>query len=275
MTPIKVAPPVLLTPRHGIVESGNVARAIEENWYDGVTFQPSSRYQINATSVKCTPDDLSDLQTCAPWITFRPYNLELGVAWSTQDDRDADAGLRAAIDIGSSAKLENLSWNGLVDVDSPTLSSAAPLVTTPMPPLAALAITQNELASSDGKLGVRGTLYMSSVVAEFLFDHLIEGADGRLRTKLGRHLVVVGDFNYPDAPSDEIVAAVGEPDVYLERITDASVTQALEELRARNDQVVRIQRVAMMTWDSSTMFKVPVDLSTLVPDVDFGDVESS
>lgn len=278
MGPKKITAPPLLPPEHGIVASANVGRVVEDRWLDGVTFQPTGHYSIGVSEFKCNPADLGALQPCTPWVEFFPYNLYIGVEWSSLDADDIDESLKAAIEIGTSSKLEDLMWNGDAAVPgNPTLSSATPLSDIPFSALTALSYTEQWLGSSIDKIGVRGTLYMNQLVANQVYDHFTTAEDGRLRTKIGGHLVVIGsDFHDTDDILDlRIVAVHGEPEIFLETIDNDSVTSALEEVRKHNEAVAYVQRAAMVTWDSSMMASIPVNPASVFPAEALPDDESS
>jgi hypothetical protein len=248
----KVAAPALAAPPHGLVESANIVTQEGGEWESGVQFSPRGCYEVNATGIACPPDDLSELQDCTPWVQFHAFNLELGVEWSTADSLDPEADLRAALEIGTSSALEELVWFGHADVDTPNLSDF-PVIGSGTA-LQALGAAEARLRGNDNGLGSTGTIHMDATTATVLFDHFVE-VNGILRTKVGGNVVIIGNY-----PSEIIAAHAGIVDVYLGAV---EMTEALEELRRYNNQVVRAQRPALVAWDTCNTFAIAVTGTTI------------
>jgi hypothetical protein len=240
---VVLAPSIELPP-HGLVASGNVVEDDGGRWENGITFTQAGCYRLYGDCSICNDGgqrQKSALQQCTPAAIFKPYVLDLGVVWNTPDNFGIKEFMRNQLDVGTSAKLEDLSWVGCTGLDNPLLSEGAAVGSGTA--VAALSIVSDAIATGQGglRVGGQGTLHMSYATANLAAQQLDYDPDGKLRTRVGHHRVIVG--NYPD---DRIAGHLGDVDVYLGEVF---LSEADAEVRARNELAVRVERVALAAWN--------------------------
>jgi hypothetical protein len=251
---VVLAPSIELPP-HGLVASGNVVEDDGGRWENGITFSPAGCYRLFGDCSICNDAgqrQKSALQQCSATAVFKPYVLDLGVVWNTPDRFDIKEFMRTQLDVGTSAKLEELSWVGCTGSDNPTLNEGAVIGSGNA--VAALSATADAIATGQAglRIGGHGTIHLSYATANLAVQQLDYDNDGKLRTRVGHHRVIVG--NYPD---DRIAGHLGDIDVYLGEVF---LTDAGAEIRARNEMAVRVERVALAAWNVCAAY-----LATVTP----------
>ena len=113
--------------------------------------------------------------------------------------------------------------------------------------VAAFGAVLNALANSTTGVGGRGTIHMKSSYAVLLDDKLYEDG-GKLRTRVGDHLVVVGDY-----PSNSIVGHHGEPVVY---IGDIELVEFVD--RSQNEYIAQGTRDVLVVYNDCTAVRAGV-----------------
>lgn len=240
-------------PAHNLLASVTPKNPDDGHWENGITFTQRGCYVINGTCIVCEddPDDSFDDQDCSPPAVFLPYELDLGTSWMPMDNFDIDAAVEADFKVGTSSRLEQLAWSGCAGGTNPEFSGATALPGTPGPK-GALGSMMAALISADDHIGARGTIYMSPRISVMLTDLLRED-DGKLYTLHGRHKVVLGNF-----PATHIAGHIGEPIVYL---GDVRFTEAADDIRRNNTRPFRVQRSALVAWNTCAAFLQAVDLN--------------
>lgn len=252
MISVKVPSPGVASPKHGLVDGGNIITTKPDSvWEDGVTFRPEACLALNANPAGiCLADPGEpEFTDCSPWISFKAYNLEISVEWSVAEDISIEDTLLRAIDAGTSSKLERLIWDGHADVDSPVLTDAI-VINDSATPAQALGILDAALRSSTTHVGSRGTIHMSSLLATLVSDQLRVDDSGLLQTKTTGNVVIVGDYDH-----DLMVGHAGTIDVYL---GEPEILEAVEEARRYNNHVASVQRAALAAWHTCAAYAVPV-----------------
>ena len=242
--PDDVSAPALRKAKHNLVDSGHIVPISQDKWENGVTFSPRGCYQIEGACSTCPPATKEELQPCVEVLTFGPYVLDLGVSLYATDREQVSATAEDDLDIGSSSRLESLIWSGCVGVDNPLLSEGTSLGSATTPVLA-LGRMISELISATGHGGAMGTIHMSPYVAVQLGEQLYE-SEGVLRTEVGDHLVIVGNY-----PITHIAGHIGDIDVYL---GDPFHTAGKEQMMRANLTELRWERVALATWNACASF---------------------
>lgn len=255
MQRITIPTPTIDAPLHGLVSSAVRMPSGDFEWENGVTFSPVGCDELHGSCITCPPEDKSEFQECFEPALFDPLLVEFGFSWHSRDVDYLSGHAEMQIDAGTSSVIERLIWDGCSEEsDSPTLSEAPELGAT-LEPRAALAAVIQRLASSDGKIGARGTIHVGAGLAVMLSDYFYE-QDGHLYTKIGGHVVIVGNY-----PPDMIAAHSGDIILFL---GDSFITEAPAEIVARNEAAYRVERTALAAWNACTAFtqSVSVDLGS-------------
>ena len=241
-----VSAPAITKPKHNLVSSGHLVPISTDKWEGGVSFTPRGCYQIEGACATCPPQSKEEMQECVDAAEFMPYMLDLGISLYAPDREAVNAFAEDDLDVGSSSRLESLIWSGCGDVDNPLLSEGESLGAN-LSPVLALGKMISELISATGHGGAMGTIHMSPYIAVQLSQELHLGDDGELRTKIGDHLVIAGNY-----PSTAIVGHVGNIDVYL---GDPFHTAGKDQMMRKNLTELRWERLALATWNTCAVFR--------------------
>jgi hypothetical protein len=248
-----LAPAVEVSP-HGLVGSGNVVEDdSERRWLNGITFSQRGCYQINGMCYACADVGVvtkSNASDCVAAAKFDPYLLEFAVIWDTPDNFDIKQLMRDELDVGTSTRLENLAWVGCTGNANPKLPGGTSVGSGT--PLQAIAKVGAAISTGNGglKVGGQGTIHVSAYTAALAVDQLYTDAGGDLRTKVGEHLVIAG--NYPD---NSIAGHLGEVDVYLDT---PQLIEAPAEVRRANEALYRVERHALVAWNTCASYVATV-----------------
>ncbi len=249
-----VEAPKLYAPTHGLLAAAEIVEDSSLEWENGVVFLPEGCQPIEAICIDCPPADKSELLACVDQVVFKPYVLEFGFEVPASNLDAMRASMTSQMLTGTSSKLESLIWNGCsIDDTNPLLSTGTSLNGgDTLDPISAVGGMMDALASPVDHIGGQGTIHMSALVAVHVADLLWEDEDGNLRTKFGKHLVVIGAY-----PSTFIAGHLGDIQVYL---GEPFITEAPSEIMQRNKTAIRIERTALAAWNACTTFVQAVDV---------------
>ena len=272
-----VKAPALRAAKNGLVEVGNRIDVGDEKWEDGVTFTPHGCQTIFAHSPACPSENKSPFHECTPPVAAHAWLLEVGLQWSLMDmGADPKDILTEAFEIGTSAVLERLTWEGITDVAAatpltlPTISgtistggiSGRVMGTSAVPPVLtttalnvgsatniakAVGMVEAKLLDASDHIGGAGTIFMSPVIASQAAGAGVFDPDNLVTRATGSQ-VIVGNFD-----ADTIIGVIGEVDVYL---GDVIVLEANE--RSKNEWVGRAERRAVAVWNPCGVFSVTI-----------------
>lgn len=244
----------LQTPAHNLVSSVDAQPNGDGRWENGVTFTNHGCFVVNGVCLLCedTPSDTFDDQDCAPPAEFKPFELDLGTTWATADNFDIIGLTSDDLDIGTSSRLEDLAWSDCEGGDNPTLGSGDSLGAA-LAPARAIGSMVAAFVDSTDHVGARGTIYMSPAVAFALDSGYIIEEGSKLYTRYGHHSVIVGNF-----PNTHIAGHIGDPMLF---VGDVRVTEAPDEVRRANLRTVRVQRSALLAWNTCAAFVQQVTLA--------------
>ncbi len=245
-----VPAPDLREYEHGLVASANRPDTSVFRWENGVGVSFKGHIVINGMCSTCDePGTKSAEQTCADGVVFFPYLLEFGIQERVNGGDPISEIAERLMVVGSSARLEDLQVVGCTGTDNPVLEDGTSLGSGE--PTVALGLMVKEFYNADNHIGAQGTIYMSPVVAaELGFDLLTIGDDGLLRTKFGRHKVIVGNY-----PNGKMFGHIGDVDVYL---SDVFTYEAAISVRTNNIERYRVERMGLVVWDTTQTFEVTV-----------------
>jgi hypothetical protein len=269
MMSTEVRTPAVRPPVQNLLDSGNIVETGDDEWENGVKFTPKGCYTIEGACATCDIDQSNEEpQECHPFVEFKPYLLDLGLLYPTADRFDIKALGRDTLDIGSSSRLERLIWAGSeaqddqADCDNNPYLSAGTSLGATLGVKAALGSIMAALVDAEDHTGAQGTIHMSPRLTTELEGVIKVDGDGNVRTVIGNHLVIIGNY-----PSTHIAAHIGEIDVYL---GEPYLTEAPDEIRRANVQTFRIQRLALAAWNTCAAFVQPVTLNDGLGGIDGG-----
>ncbi len=272
-----VKAPALRAAKNGLVEVGNRIDVGDEKWEDGVTFTPHGCQTIFAHSPGCPSENKSPFHDCTPAVSAHAWLLEVGLQWSMMDmGADPKDILTEAFEIGTSAVLERLTWEGVVDVAAgsplvlPTISgtistggiSGRVMGTAAVPPVLtttaldvgsatniakAVGMVEAKLLDASDHIGQAGTIFMSPVIASQAAGAGVFDPDNLVTRATGSQ-VIVGNFD-----SDKIIGVIGEVDVYLGSVIVLEATE-----RSKNEWVGRAERRAVAVWNPCGVFSATI-----------------
>lgn len=270
-----VSAPSLRKAQHSLVDVANVVDVGDDRWENGVTFTPRGCQAIFGHVPFCPSEDKSPPYDCPPVVDVIPFLLEVALAWSMVDlGADPKDMLTEAMDIGTSAILERLTWSGISDVvagtplqlrtpsgtvfagtsigrvmtgaTAPTpITTAALSVGSETSAAAAIGLLEAKFLDASDHIAGAGTILMSPQIAATA-GMAIERDGDDLVTRATGSKVVVGNFT-----PGEIVGVVGDIDVYL---GDVFVIEAQE--RKTNEWIGRAERRAVATWNACVVYSV-------------------
>lgn len=244
--------PRVYAPTHGLLASAEIIEDASLEWENGVSFTPIGCEPVNIQCFACPPEEKSDALGCPEPITFNPILIEFGFEWPAFDIESVKENATQQILAGTSSALEHAIWHGCgVSDENPVLSDAAPIGSM-LDPTSAIGRMIDELASPISHIGAQGTIHMSATVAAHVEGLLVTDEFGRLRTRFGNHLVVIGAY-----PSDAIVGHIGDIEVYL---GEPFITEAPSSISSNNMAYVRVERTALVKWVSCATFYQEVDV---------------
>jgi len=240
----------LQVPAHNLVSSVDAEDNGDGHWENGVTFTNHGCFVVNGVCLLCedSPSNTFDDQDCASPAEFKPFELDLGTTWTPVDNFDIQGLASDDLDVGTSSKLEDLMWGGCIGGSNPTLGDGTPLGSSLSPKRALGAMVAAFIDSTD-HIGARGTVYIGAEIA-FTITDLFDDRNGKLVTKYGHHNVIIGNF-----PNTHIAGHVGDPILFLGEVR---VTEAPDEVRRANLRTVRVQRSALVAWNTCAAFVQPV-----------------
>ena len=242
---LPVSAPAIRTPKHNLVSSGHLITVGQDKWENGITFMPRGCYQVDGTCAVCGPMTKEEMQECHEMPEFNPYILDLGISLYAPDQEEVNGFAEDDLEAGTSSRLESLIWSGCAGDDNPLLSDGTSLGSATTP-LLAMGRMISELISATGHGGAMGTIHMSPYVAVQLSEHLYLGEGGVLRTKVGDHLVIAGNY-----PRTLIAGHVGDIDVYL---GDPFRSAGKERMMRLNLTEFRWERMAVAAWNPCAVF---------------------
>jgi hypothetical protein len=247
-----VNPPDLKQACHGLVESANKVSTGDDRWERGVTFSPVGCYFVSGTEVDCPPKVKADPQKCVEAVTFKPWVLTASLIWAMNAPGDPKQIALDTLEAGTSARLEDWTYNGLGASTNLKLSSGVNVGSGDAK--IALGMIEQALFSGDAAgtpsyTGGSGTIYVSPIVAVQAADAITDDGNGRLITKATCSTVIVGNF-----PTDEIAAHLGGVDLYL---GTPFITDTYDEYRS-NDYVVMAERLALVVYNPCGMYTATV-----------------
>lgn len=233
--------------------SNEIAPGEQIPWLSGVSFYSSTHLIVNGLCVVCDSDPTKSAeQTCTADRAFYPYLLEVGVyeRVGSRFPNEIYADAARMLTVGTSAKLENLTITGCTGMDTnPVLPDGTSITGG-----TATQIVGRMAAyfyNAGLHIGAQGTIYMSPVdFVNLGFDLVREDSNGILRTKFGGHKVIVGNY-----PAGTIYGHLGDVDLYL---TDVWTPDAPDSIRRDNVARARIERYALVVWDSAHTVKATV-----------------
>ena len=248
-----VEPPKLEVPRHGLLSTGTVIEETSGEWENGVHFNSNGDWIVNGMCWDCPPSDPSDWQSCSDTLAFKPYYVEFGVEAPFNHAEMQTAEYLEALKVGTGARFEAMIWDGCgaEDTTTPVLTDATALEVSEVSPQYGLASIVEELADADDHVAARGTIHVSSFDAVVLYDYFDdESSDGILRTKVGGHKVVIGNY-----PRGVIVGHIGDIHIWL---GDAEPYEAPERIRETNTLTVQVHRPVLAAWHAGAAYKCPI-----------------
>lgn len=251
MAPYPVSAPAVEEYPHGIVHSGTPRTTADNRWENGVVFDSALHLIINGMCFECSePMTKSADQTCEEGVTFLPYLLEFGVVQQAPDTtyEGLEEQVRRLMRVGTSARLEDMMTVGCTGNDNPTLSDGVSLGSGHEEQAVGLVISS--FYDADSHIGARGTIYMSPSSAASVVELLEEDREGILRTIIGKHKVIVGNF-----PDDVIYGHVGDVDVYL---SEVFLTNDKNAVMSTNTLNFRVERLAMAVFDTETLVQATI-----------------
>lgn len=242
----------LQIPAHNLVSSVDDHDLGDGKWENGVTFTNHGCFVVGGYCLLCqsSPTNTFSDQACSPPAQFKPFELDLGTSWTPVDSFDFQKLAEDDLDVGTSSKLEAMIWAGCSGGTNPTLGGGTSLGAT-LSPARALGNMVAAFIDSTSHIGARGTIYMSPRIAFSIID-LMDDKNGKLVTRFGHHTVIVGNF-----PSTHIAGHLGDPIMFL---GDVRTMDAPDEIKRANLKTVRVQRSALVAWNTCAAF---VQLVTL------------
>lgn len=252
MPNLVIEAPKVYAPLHNLLSKAKTPVDGAEVWENGIEMVPTGCHVIHGQcNVLCPPSQKSESQGCIDPVTFKPYLIEFGFEWPGRERANLEEIASNLILAGSSSVLEDMVWNGCGDDNvNPTFAEADPVVATSLSVKDAFGAIVSELVSSENHIGARGTIHMSPFIASYLDGQIAGDENGDLYTVFGGHAVIIGNY-----PNDAIAAHIGDVNVF---VSDPFVTESFDEVRTRNILNVRVERVALVSWNACATFRQPV-----------------
>jgi len=281
-----VQAPGLRRHAHSLLDVANVVAG--GRWEDGVAFTPIGCDTIFAHDAGCwIPRGAKGINQCHGPYEFRPYVLEITLAWSTLDlGADPKQIVLDEIQAGASAVMERLmelgpgdiaSQGGVIDVPQsivatvfgnpivgwrsnpafyqPQLEDGANLVYDGTNFLDCLGVVEAKMLDASDHIGGAGVLYMNPRVALATAMGLDWKDDGSVVTKATGSSVVIGNF-----ANSRVYGHVGGVDVYL---SEPDIIETVEQ--GPNEYIIQAECFAMTVWNDCTTVYSELDLPAGVP----------